>query len=157
MPQTVLVKEDFALLDKGLEERNPFVLITDVEVDDNGELVDPLLGARVMSNEAVRKGAIRINQSDCVDMDNALEAYNDQVVVFNGGDKYEVYDFDWAREVVQDYSPKDRDRALEYITHRENRYHFLKAQGMFIDEYEPSTRDTKSFLDDVKGFLGLGD
>jgi len=150
MKKNVVIKEDFGLLDKGAEETNPFVLITGLKVDDNGEAIDPLLGARVMSNEAVRKGAVRINESDCVDIDNALEAYNDKLLVFNGGDIYAPYDGEWARQIVIDYPPDLRERALEYINHRENRYAFLVAQGMFVetDEHAPI-----SFLDEVKDFI----
>ncbi len=151
--KNVKIVVDFGLLDKGAEEKNPFVLLTGIEVDSNGEAVDRNLGAKMMSNAAVQNGATRIMESDCVDMNNALSSYNDKFVVFNGGDVYQPYDGDWARTAVADYSPEDRERSLAYITHRENRYDFLVAQGVFTETTEKGF--IASFMDDVREFIGL--
>ena len=82
------VVRDIALLDKGVGESNRFVAIEGVQVDEYGSLSQQSLQAakRALSNEAVRKGAVRINQSDCVDMSGGLEASDDMVLAFNGGD-----------------------------------------------------------------------
>jgi hypothetical protein len=82
------VIKDIALLDKGVGEINRFVAIEGVSVDEYGSLTPHSLqlAKRALSNEAVRKGAVRINQSDCVDMSGGLEASDDMVMAFNGGD-----------------------------------------------------------------------
>jgi hypothetical protein len=151
----VKIVKDFALLDKGIGEENPFVIIEGAVVNDNGSLVDPQLGRKAMSNEAVRKGATRINASDCVDITTGgSEAYDDKVIVFNGGDIYEPYDADWARKAVENYSPEDKKRALEYINHREARYKFMVSNGL-IEELNIDKKAKGSFIDDVKEFLGI--
>ena len=82
------VVQDIALLDKGVGEINRFIAIEGVSVDEYGSLTPSSLQAakRALSNEAVKKGAIRINQSNCVDMEGGLEASDDMVLAFNGGD-----------------------------------------------------------------------
>jgi len=154
----VRILKDFAILDKGPEEENPFVIVEDVVVNADGSLADPDLGAKVMSNEAVRKGATRINGSDCVEIDPELKSYNDKIVAFNGGDLYVPYDGEWARQQVVGWDPVERERALEYINHRENRYAFMLASGLISEDAnaEYSTEPTKgSFIDDVKDWLGI--
>jgi ribosomal 50S subunit-recycling heat shock protein len=83
-----IISKDIALLDKGVGERNRFVAIEDVDVDEYGSLSPQSLQSakRALSNEAVRKGAVRINQSNCVDMSGGLEASDDMVMAFNGRD-----------------------------------------------------------------------
>jgi hypothetical protein len=83
-----IISKDLALLDKGVGESNRFIAIDGVEVDEYGSLSPQSLqlAKRALSNEAVKKGAVRINQSDCVDMSGGLEASDDMVMAFNGGD-----------------------------------------------------------------------
>ncbi len=83
-----IILKDIAILDRGVGETNRFVAIEDVSVDEYGSLSPSSLQAakRALSNEAVRKGAVRINQSDCVDMSGGLEASDDMIVAFNGDD-----------------------------------------------------------------------
>jgi hypothetical protein len=151
----VKIVKDFALLDKGIGEENPFVIIEGAVVNDNGSLADPQLGRKVMSNEAVRKGATRINASDCVDITTGgSEAYDDKVIAFNGGDIYEPYDADWARKAVADYNIEDKKRALEYINHREDRYNFMVSNGL-IAEIDTDKNAKSSFVDDIKKQLGI--
>ena len=84
------VQKDFALLDRGAEEENRFVVIEDITVDDNGNFAGGIDIGKVMSNEAVKNGAVRINHSDCVDMSNGGQrSYNDNISYFNGGDLYD--------------------------------------------------------------------
>jgi hypothetical protein len=151
----VRIVKDFAILDKGVGEKNPFVIIEGAVVNADGSLADPQLGRKVMSNEAVRKGATRINASDCIDTSTGgSEAYDDKVVAFNGGDIYEPYDGEWARQAVADYDPVDRERALEYINHRENRYDFMLSNGL-IAEMDSDRNAKGSFINDVKEWLGI--
>ncbi len=83
-----IVLKDIAILDKGVGELNRFVAIEGVDIDNYGALSPQSLRAskRALSNQAVKAGATRINQSDCVDMSNALEASDDMIVAFNGDD-----------------------------------------------------------------------
>jgi len=84
-----IVLKDIAILDRGRDEENRFVAIDGVRVDDYGSLAPQSLEAakRALSNEAVRKGATRIHESNCVDMESGgLEASDDMVVAYNGGD-----------------------------------------------------------------------
>ncbi len=84
-----IVLKDIAILDRGRGERNRFVAIDGVEVDDYGSLSPASLEAarKALSNEAVRLGATRIHQSNCVDIDSGgLEASDDMIVAYNGGD-----------------------------------------------------------------------
>ncbi len=85
-----IVIKDIAILDKGVGADNRFVAIEDVEVDEYGSLTPESLQAakRALSNEAVKNGAVRINQSDCVDMsiNGGFEASDDMVVAFNEND-----------------------------------------------------------------------
>ena len=83
-----IVLKDIAILDRGVGEDNRFVAIEDVSVDEYGSLSPQSLKAakRALSNEAVKNGATRINQSDCVEMSNSLEASDDMIVAFNGDD-----------------------------------------------------------------------
>lgn len=160
----VRIVRDFALLDKGAEAKNPFVIVEGVHVDDNGHLVEQDLGNRVMSTTAVAEGAIRINESDCVDIGNHFEIINDQLIAYNGGDIYEPYDVETAKKLVKDYPPEEKARALSYISHRADRYNFLLKHGMI----EPVIGDTTvrakldtdkpqklSFTAELAAFLGL--
>ncbi len=82
------VAEDFALLDRGPEEENRFVVIENVKVDENGHFVGGIDTHRILSSEAVKKGATRIEHSDCVDISGGGQiAANDKILYFNGGDK----------------------------------------------------------------------
>jgi len=83
-----IITKDIAILDRGIGEFNRFVAIDGVSVDEYGSLTPQSLKAakRALSNEAVRKGAIRINQSDCVDMSGGFEASDDMVVAYNEND-----------------------------------------------------------------------
>jgi hypothetical protein len=82
------VFQDIAILDKGIGEINRFIAIDGVNIDNYGALSKESLKAvkRALSNEAVKNGATRINQSDCVDMSSNLEASDDMIVAYNGGD-----------------------------------------------------------------------
>ncbi len=84
-----LVAKDIAILDRGVGEDNRFVAIDGVDVDEYGSLSKQSLKAvkNALSNEAVRKGAVRINQSNCIDIDSGgAEASDDMIVAYNGGD-----------------------------------------------------------------------
>ena len=84
-----IVLKDIAILDRGHEEENRFVAIDGVVVDDYGSLDEQSLQAakRALSAEAAKHGAVRIHQSNCVDMgESDLEASDDMVVAYNGGD-----------------------------------------------------------------------
>jgi hypothetical protein len=83
-----IVLKDIAILDRGVGETNRFVAIEGVSVDNYGSLSPQSLKAakRSLSNEAVQNGAVRINQSDCVDMSGSLEASDDMIVAFNEND-----------------------------------------------------------------------
>jgi len=83
-----IILKDIAILDRGVGNSNRFVAIEDVSVDEYGSLSPLSLQAakRALSNEAVRNGAVRINQSDCVDMSGGLEASDDMIVAFNEND-----------------------------------------------------------------------
>lgn len=83
-----IVLKDIAILDRGVGEDNRFVAIEDVIVDEYGSLSSASLQAakRALSNEAVKNGATRINQSNCVDMSGGLEASDDMIVAFNEND-----------------------------------------------------------------------
>jgi hypothetical protein len=83
-----IVVKDIAILDRGVGEDNRFVAIEGVSVDEYGSLTSTSLKAakRALSNEAVKNGAVRINQSDCVDMSSGLEASDDMVVAYNEND-----------------------------------------------------------------------
>ncbi len=84
-----IVIKDIAILDRGVDNIERFVAIDGVNVDDYGSL-DPIsLKAvkRSLSAEAVKLGATRINQSDCIDISSGgVEASDDMIVAFNGGD-----------------------------------------------------------------------
>ena len=84
-----IVTNDIAILDKGAGEENRFLAIDGVVVDEYGSLSKESLeiAKRALSNEAVRKGAVRINQSNCIDIQNGgLKASDDMIVAYNGGD-----------------------------------------------------------------------
>ncbi len=84
-----IVLKDVAILDRGRGEANRFVAIDGVEVDEYGALSVQSLEAakRALANEAVRAGAKRIHQSNCVDIEHGgLKASDDMVVAYNGGD-----------------------------------------------------------------------
>ncbi len=83
-----IILKDIAILDRGVGTENRFVAIEDVSVDEYGSLSHESLKAakRALSNEAVKNGATRINQSDCVDMSRGLEASDDMIVAYNGND-----------------------------------------------------------------------
>ncbi len=84
-----LVVKDIAILDRGHGAQNRFTAIDGVTVDDYGSLSPESLWAakRALSQEAVRQGAVRIHESNCVDMGSGgLEASDDMVVAYNGGD-----------------------------------------------------------------------
>jgi hypothetical protein len=83
-----IVLKDIAILDKGVGNLHRFTAIDGVFVDEYGALdAKSLKSAKsALSNEAVKNGAIRIHQSDCVDMSGNLEASDDMIVAFNGGD-----------------------------------------------------------------------
>ena len=83
-----IVLKDIAILDRGVGEQNRFLAIDGVNIDEYGALDAKSLKAakRALSNEAVKNGAIRIHQSDCVDMSSSLEASDDMIVSFNGSD-----------------------------------------------------------------------
>ncbi len=83
-----IVSKDIAILDRGVGNNNRFVAIEGVSVDEYGSLSPQSLKAakRALSNEAVKNGAVRINQSDCVDMETNLEASDDMIVAYNEND-----------------------------------------------------------------------
>lgn len=84
-----IVLKDIAILDRGVGEENRFVAIDGVTVDEYGALSPESLEAakRALSNEAVRLGATRIHESNCVDIDSGgMAASDDMVVAYNGGD-----------------------------------------------------------------------
>jgi hypothetical protein len=84
-----IVLKDIAILDRGRGEENRFVAIDGVSVDEYGALSARSLQSakRALSNEAVRAGATRIHESNCVDIDSGgSEASDDMVVAYNGGD-----------------------------------------------------------------------
>ncbi len=84
-----IVVKDIAILDLGAGEKNRFTAIDGVEVDEYGSLSKESLAAakRALLNEAVQKGASRINQSNCVDIESGgAEASDDMIVAYNGGD-----------------------------------------------------------------------
>jgi len=83
-----IVSKDIAILDRGVGNTNRFVAIEGVSVDEYGSLSPQSLKAakRALSNEAVKNGAVRINQSDCVDMEANLEASDDMIVAYNEND-----------------------------------------------------------------------
>jgi len=83
------VEKDFALLDRGAEEDHRFVVIEDIEVDDNGHLLSGIDVSKVLSDEAVKDGATRIPHSNCVDTSTGgRQSANDVISVWNGGDSY---------------------------------------------------------------------
>lgn len=83
-----IVLKDIAILDRGVGSENRFTAIEGVSVDEYGSLSPKSLqlAKRALSNEAVQNGAVRINQSDCVDMSGGTEASDDMIVAFNGND-----------------------------------------------------------------------
>ncbi len=84
-----IVLHDVAILDRGPGEENRFVAIDGVEVDEYGALSPKSLQAakKALWAEAVRKGATRIPESLCVDIDSGgVEASDDMIVAYNGGD-----------------------------------------------------------------------
>ncbi len=83
-----IVSQDIAILDRGVGNDNRFVAIEGVTVDEYGALDATSLSAakRALSNEAVKNGAERIHQSNCVDMSKGLEASDDMIVAFNKED-----------------------------------------------------------------------
>jgi hypothetical protein len=83
-----IVLKDTAILDRGVGKSNRFVAIDGVEIDNYGALSSTSLklAKRALSNEAVKNGATRIHQSNCVDMSTNLEASDDMIVAYNGGD-----------------------------------------------------------------------
>ncbi len=84
-----IVIKDIAILDRGVGNRDRFLAIDNVNVDDYGSLDPKSLKAvkRSLSNEAVKLGATRINQSDCIDISSGgIEASDDMISAFNGGD-----------------------------------------------------------------------
>ena len=83
-----IILKDIAILDRGVGTENRFIAIEDVSVNEYGSLSPQSFKAakRALSNEAVKNGATRINQSDCVDMSGGLEASDDMIVAFNGND-----------------------------------------------------------------------
>jgi ribosomal 50S subunit-recycling heat shock protein len=83
-----IVSKDIAILDRGVGSENRFVAIEGVSVDEYGSLSPQSLKAtkRALSNEAVKNGAVRINQSDCVDMSGGLEASDDMIIAYNEND-----------------------------------------------------------------------
>jgi len=84
-----IVIKDIAILDRGIGNRDRFLAIDGVNVDDYGSL-DPISLKAVkksLSAEAVKLGATRIDQSDCIDISTGgIEASDDMIVSFNGGD-----------------------------------------------------------------------
>ncbi len=86
-----IVLKDIAILDRGRgrDQKERFVAIDGVEVDDYGSLSPQSLQAakRALSVEAVQAGATRIPQSNCVDIgDGGYLASDDMIVAYNGGD-----------------------------------------------------------------------
>jgi len=83
-----IVSQDIAILDRGVGNENRFVAIEGVTVDEYGALDAQSLRAakRALSNEAIKNGAVRIYQSDCVDITGGLEASDDMIVAFNKED-----------------------------------------------------------------------
>ena len=83
-----IILKDVAILDRGVGNENRFVAIEGVSVDNYGSLSPQSLKAakHSLSNEAVKNGAARINQSDCVDMTGSFEASDDMIVAFNEND-----------------------------------------------------------------------
>jgi len=165
----VRVERDFGLLDKGVGEENPFVLVTGIEVNSEGSVVDVDMVHKVLSNEAVRKGATRVNGSDCVDIGNHFEVADDTFIGYNGGDVYYPYNVETIREKVKaKYSGSDLEGMLQYIAHREARYHFLLKEGVItvLDNKDvlptPSRKPIEkgrikpsSFTDELLDFIGL--
>jgi len=87
--KTMHFEKDFAIFDKGTGEENHFVVIEDIDVDDNGRLVGGLDTGKLMADEAVKNGATRIPHSNCVDITGGGQmSADDRVMVFNGGDAY---------------------------------------------------------------------
>jgi len=85
------IQKDFAVLDRGAEEKNRFIVIEDVKVNDEGKLVGGIDAGKIMSNEAIKNGATRINHSDCVDISRGgAKSFNDNITYYNGGDKYDT-------------------------------------------------------------------
>lgn len=82
------VSKDIAILDKGIGESGRFIAVEGVNIDNYGALSTASLKAakRALSNEAVKNGATRIHQSDCVDMSTNLDASDDMIIAYNGGD-----------------------------------------------------------------------
>ena len=84
-----IVLTDIAILDRGVGTSNRFVAIDGVNVDDYGSL-DPISLKAVkqaLSKEAIKLGATRINQSNCIDISSGgIEASDDMIAAFNGGD-----------------------------------------------------------------------
>lgn len=83
-----IVLKDIAILDRGTGVSNRFTAIDGVFVDEYGALDSKSLKSakKALSLEAVKNGAVRIHQSNCVDMSRGLEASDDMIVAFNGGD-----------------------------------------------------------------------
>ncbi len=83
-----IVLKDIAILDRGVGSKNRFTAIEGVNVNEYGSLSPNSLqlAKRALSHEAVLNGAVRINQSDCVDMSEGLEASDDMIIAFNEND-----------------------------------------------------------------------
>lgn len=84
-----IVVSDIAILDRGIGTEPRFTAIEGVTVDGYGALSKESLSLakRALSNEAVKNGATRINQSNCIDLESGgIEASDDMIAAYNGGD-----------------------------------------------------------------------
>jgi len=83
---------DTAILDKGevkKKDEEQFLAISNVNINDEGSLSPESMALvkKALSNEAVKMGATRINESDCVDISSGgIEASDDSIYSYNMGD-----------------------------------------------------------------------
>ncbi len=135
-----IVLKDIAILDRGLgrDQKERFVAIDGVEVDDYGSLSPQSLQAakRALSSEAVQAGATRIPQSNCIDIgDGGYLASDDMIVAYNGGD------------IV--YTSLQSGFAIEkfMISH----YMLLPAKVFQVQRIEIKGNYPGAYIDDVLG------
>jgi hypothetical protein len=90
-----VIERDVGILDRGEGAEKRFVAVEGVEVSENGALSNEsrLIVASVMSQEAVKNGATRIELSDCVEVSLNNASVDDRVYAYNGGDViYDAYE-----------------------------------------------------------------
>jgi len=140
MKNDFIILKDTAVIDLGYEHEgdNRFIIIDGVGVDNSGALSPESLALckRALSTEAVKQGATRIHQSDCVDITNGgAEASDDMVRAYNAGDRFD------GKEVVQlidlinanpTYTDEEKADAVKYVQHDQDRYDFLVANKVFV-------------------------